>query len=284
VTADRREVAGLALARLDGQTRRPDLVVVSAPEARHVDPLTRTTYPLTFAFGARGCTAQRNRALDLVAAQKAEIVVFLDDDFVPAQDYLQRVEQAFARHPDWSVLTGHVVADGVKGPGIGFAAAAALLDGACLADRSGHDAITRAGAYGCNMAYRAAAIGALRFDERLPLYGWQEDTDFSRRVARGQPVIRLHALRGVHLGVKGGRVSGVRFGYSQIVNPVYLVRKGTASTRWATALIVRNMLANAALCLRPEAHVDRPGRLRGNLIAVGHLLRGRIEPEYIVQL
>ena len=141
-----------------------------------------------------------------------------------------------------------------------------------------------AGTYGCNMAFRVVDIAGHRFDERLPLYGWQEDTDFSRRVARGRPILRLHGLRGVHLGVKRGRVSGVRFGYSQIVNPLYLVRKGTGTGRWAANLIGRNVLANAALSLRPEPEVDRFGRLKGNLIAAGHLLRGRCDPEFILRL
>ena len=96
--------------------------------------------------------------------------------------------------------------------------------------------------------------------------------------------MRLHGLRGVHLGVKRGRVSGVRFGYSQIVNPLYLVRKGTGTGRWAANLIARNVLANAALSLRPEPHVDRRGRLKGNLIAAGHLIRGRCDPELMLRL
>ncbi len=29
------------------------------------------------------------------------------------------------------------------------------------------------------------------------------------------------------MGVKGGRISGDRLGYSQIVNPLYMLRKGT---------------------------------------------------------
>jgi hypothetical protein len=88
----------------------------------------------------------------------------------------------------------------------------------------------------------------------------------------------------VHLGVKRGRVSGVRFGYSQIANPLYLVRKGTGTGRWAANLIVRNVVANAALSLRPEPHIDRLGRLKGNLIAAGHLMRGRCDPEFIARL
>jgi hypothetical protein len=36
-----------------------------------------------------------------------------------------------------------------------------------------------AGAYGAKMSMRATQIGYLRCDERLILYGWQEDIDFT---------------------------------------------------------------------------------------------------------
>jgi GT2 family glycosyltransferase len=284
VTADRRAVLGQALVHLEGQTRRPDLVVVSAPDPAHVDEAAVTSYPLRHVFGARGCTAQRNRALDSGHTRGAGIVVFFDDDFVPADDYLERAEAAFARHPEWAVMTGQVLADGIKGPGLSFQEAHDILAGAPDGDPERHESMAPAGAYGCNMAFRAADIAGHRFDERLPLYGWLEDTDFSRRVAGGRPIVRLHGLRGVHLGVKRGRVSGVRFGYSQVVNPLYLVRKGTGTGRWAANLIGCNLLANAALSLRPEPHVDRRGRLKGNLIAAGHLMRGRCDPEFIMRL
>jgi GT2 family glycosyltransferase len=284
VTANRKSVLDQALAHLEGQTRRPDLVVVSAPDPSHVDEPASTSFPLRYVFGASGCTAQRNRALDSEYARDAEIVVFFDDDFVPAADYLERAEAALVRHPDWTVMTGHVLADGIKGPGLSFEQARDILARAPEGEPARHEGMAPAGAYGCNMVFRVADIAGQRFDERLPLYGWQEDTDFSRRVARGRPIVRLHGLRGVHLGVKGGRVSGVRFGYSQIVNPLYLVRKGTGTGRWAAKLIFRNVVANVALSLRPEPHVDRLGRLKGNLLAAGHLLRGRCDPEFIMRL
>lgn len=286
VTANRRAILREALAHLEDQTRQPDLVLVSAPDATHADEAAATRYPLRHVFGASGCTAQRNRALEAEPARDADMVVFFDDDFVAAPDYLRRAEDAFARHPEWSVLTGQVVADGIKGPGLSFEMARAILAAAPDPDLDPdlHESMAPAGAYGCNMAYRAADIAGHRFDERLPLYGWQEDTDFSRRVARGRPIVRLPGLRGVHLGVKRGRVSGVRFGYSQVANPLYLVRKGTGTGRWAVTLIARNVLANAALSLRPEPEVDRLGRLKGNLIAAGHLIRGRCNPEFITQL
>lgn len=284
VTADRTATLGQALAHLGTQTRLPDLLVVSAPDERHVDRSVSVPFPLVYLFGARGCTAQRNRALDDEALRGADIVVFLDDDFLAAPDYLARVESAFAGHEDWAVLTGRVVADGIKGPGLSFERGIELLAAADDDDPGGHDDMAPAGAYGCNMAFRAADIRQHRFDERLPLYGWQEDTDFSRLVARGRPIVRLHGLRGVHLGVKRGRVSGVRFGYSQIANPIYLTKKGTGTRRWAARLMGSNVLANVALSFRAERDVDRLGRLRGNLIAVGHWIRGRLDPEYILRL
>ncbi len=284
VTADRRATLGQALTHLEDQTRRPDLVIVSAPDATHVDETAVTSYPLRYVFGATGCTAQRNRALDSEHARGTEIVVFFDDDFVPAADYLERAEAAFAHYPEWTVMTGHVLADGIKGPGLNLEQARAILADAADGEPKRFEYMAPGGAYGCNMVFRADDIGEHRFDERLPLYGWQEDTDFSRLVARGRPIVRLHSLRGVHLGVKRGRVSGVRFGYSQIANPLYLVRKGTGTGRWAANLIVRNVVANAALSLRPEPHIDRLGRLKGNLIAAGHLMRGRCNPEFIARL
>jgi GT2 family glycosyltransferase len=140
------------------------------------------------------------------------------------------------------------------------------------------------GAYGCNMSIRMSAIGELRFDERLPLYGWQEDVDFTSQLrARGR-VVRVNALRGVHLGVKAGRINGMRFGYSQVANPLYLIRKGTLPTGFAMRLMIRNLAANLARSLWPESHIDRRGRLRGNLLAISHLMIGRLEPEYILRM
>jgi hypothetical protein len=46
----------------------------------------------------------------------------------------------------------------------------------------------------------------------------------------------------------------------------------------------RNILANLVRSLWSESYIDRRGRLRGNLIAIAHVLSGRIEPEYILKL
>ena len=76
----------------------------------------------------------------------------------------------------------------------------------------------------------------------------------------------------------------MRLGYSQIINPVYIVLKGNMSFAYAFRLAARNVLANLVKSIRPESYVDRRGRLRGNLIGMLHLVTGRLTPEYILEL
>ena len=52
---------------------------------------------------------------------------------------------------------------------------------------------------------------------------------------------------------------------------------------FALPLMLRNLAANLVRSLRPEPWVDRRGRLRGNLLAIGHVLSGRIEPEHVLK-
>ena len=134
------------------------------------------------------------------------------------------------------------------------------------------------------MSVRSSLIGQLRFDERLVLYGWQEDIDFTSQLRQSGKVVCVHDIRGVHLGVRAGRVSGERFGYSQVANPIYLIRKGTVPAAFALRLLFRNIAANLIYSLKPESFIDRRGRLRGNLKALCHATLGRVEPEYILKL
>jgi hypothetical protein len=119
------------------------------------------------------------------------------------------------------------------------------------------------------MVYRASAIGSCRFDERLRLYGWQEDVDFAASLSSRGRIVKTFAFSGVHQAVKYGRTSGVRLGYSQVVNPLYLVR---------------NVLANHLKTFKPEPRIDRAGRMKGNWIAFRDLMLGRLMPERIEAL
>jgi glycosyltransferase involved in cell wall biosynthesis/GT2 family glycosyltransferase len=273
------------LNRLKLQTRAPDIVCVSGVEESDVTAArTATGLPLRIAFGPGGLTAQRNTAVRDVL-DDADAIVFFDDDFLPARSWLERAEQILSRHPRVVGIDGHTLADGADGAGIAIAAAERLLDAAdssvdardCKAEPTGS-------LYGCNMAFRASVFKRLAFDEQLPLYGWLEDHDFSCRARALGPLVSSAALRGVHLGLKSGKTSGVKFGISQMINPIHLWRKGATSGTDAARLLLSPLVSNLFKAVSPEPYVDRRGRLRGNLMGLGYLLTGRADPMIVTRI
>jgi hypothetical protein len=232
-------------------------------------------------MGEMGLTKQRNAALRNLP-ENVSIVAFFDDDFLPHPRWIEVVERTFQTHPDIVVVTGNVIADGIKGPGYTFEQAEDLIKN--FTPTSTNWIIEPRLPYGCNMAFRRSAIKNIWFDERLVLYGWQEDRDFGARVAKQGRAVQVGAALGVHLGAKTGRGSGVRLGYSQIANPIYLYRKGTMALTAVVDHIFRNMASNLVRAIAPESYIDRLGRLRGNFLAMADVLRGRILPERAAQL
>jgi GT2 family glycosyltransferase len=282
-TLGRREVLRQTLEHMSLQTRLPDKVIVSATCPEDVCDFNIPGMTIETLFGSKGSCSQRNRALD-TALLSSDVITFMDDDFLADPNYFKGLEAAFIAHPDWSVIGGHVIADGVGSQGFSFAEGVRILNDFAKHSGRAPTVTDHPGAYGCNMSVRAANVGDVRFDERLPLYGWQEDIDFTAQLKRFGRVVSTTAIYGVHLGVKSGRVSGLRFGYSQITNPIYLLRKGTVPPAFALKLLSRNFVANIMGSIRPEPWVDRRGRLKGNLLAIRHVMTGRVEPEYILDL
>ncbi len=286
-TIGRAPILKQTLMEIAGQTRAPDAVIVCATGDADVAGAVFPGDGTRLLFSSPGLPRQRNAILD--AAHDCDIVLFLDDDFLIAADYVARTLEAFAASPRLAVATGTVLADGIGGPGITAAEGRAILAadaGTTAATPSGQPAFC---GYGCNMAVRMSLVHAhrIRVNERLPLYGWQEDVDFTRRLGAYGSIVRLEDARGVHLGTKTGRGSGLRLGYSQVANPVHLAlsSKGRAYPyAYALNRIARNMSANILRSARPERYVDRRGRLRGNFIALGDLLTGRIRPERALDL
>jgi GT2 family glycosyltransferase len=213
---------------------------------------------------------------------RSDVVLFLDDDFVMEPGYVAAIEALFTEDPGLAGITGNLVADGVRHGGFTVEQALALI----ARDAAGLDpkVIPRTALYGCNMAVRMSLARELRFDEALPLYGWQEDIDFTMRLARRGRLISSGRVTGVHLGVRGGRTSGRRLGYSQIANIVYLLRKGTIPTWLAARLLGQNFASNVLRALWPEPHIDRAGRLAGNMRALADLVLGRIDPRKIERM
>jgi hypothetical protein len=173
----------------------------------------------------------------------------------------------------------------VKRGGLTEARAVGFLDGSTPPEAhwaSGSDERETTAVYGCNMAFLDTVIREIRFDENLPLYGWQEDRDYTGMARRMGPVIYFPKCEGVHLGVGRGRTSGLRFGYSQTANPLYLMKKGTIGYKIGIRFIVRALAANLALGLRNHSLVDYRGRLQGNMRALRDVILGCSHPSRIM--
>lgn len=278
-TVGRATILAPVLDRLRQQTRLPDCVIVSAVTPEDVVGTEASPLCPEVIYGPKGLCAQRNRALAAVDGQ-ADIVLFFDDDFLPANDYLAEMVALFEEQPDLVGVDGHVIADGATNAGYSFDDGLRILAGDV---RPVPPIIShRIALYGCNMAIRVDAARDLSFDERLPFYGWLEDIDFTHRLSKRGTLIKSSRLAGVHLATKGGRTSGLRFGYSQVANPIYMWRKGSIPTGLALTQTMRNIASNAVRSIRPESYVDRRGRLRGNLLGLFDLLTARLDPERIL--
>ncbi|HEY2927878.1 glycosyltransferase family 2 protein [Piscinibacter sp.] len=285
-TAGRREQMALTLAQIARQRRLPERIVICPAGADDYDERASALVacPVEVVHGPRGLTAQRNAIL--AACGQADVVIFMDDDYYPAPDYVAQVLSLFVAHPDIVVATNHPVVDGASGPGVPHDEAVRIVDALPAAAQAVPHIKETYGGYGCNMAVRLAPARehAILFDANLPLYGWLEDIDFSRRMAAHGRIANCSSLRGVHLATKRGRTSGLRFGYSQVANPVYLLRKGSLSLSYAAKHIAKNVAKNMAMVAWPESWVDRRGRLKGNWLALRDWLRGELDPARIQRL
>jgi GT2 family glycosyltransferase len=271
------------IAFLAKQTRQPDKIVVAYAEPPDVADAPTLFPHVTFTQTERGLTRQRNAILTL--ARDHDILLFIDDDFYLDPQYLEITERFFLQNPGVVASTGTVLADDVKGPGLTVAQAKSILAASNHA-QAGQKITPTFFAYGCNMCLRLATIRdhKLRFDETLPLYGWYEDWDFSSQITSYGSLVHISNACGVHLSTKVGRCTGVRMGYMQVANPIYLARKGTFPWSCVFRFIIGPCLKNLARSFAPEAHVDRLGRFCGNLTAFRDLLTGTLSPQQIVDL
>ena len=95
-------------------------------------------------------------------------------------------------------------------------------------------------------------------------------------------MVKFEGARMVHLAEQGGRTSGYRLGYSQIVNPLYIARK---AGRIGLRSLVRQYWA--PVLLRNGFSIGRRirrERFVGNLLGIWMLATGRVQPEHILKM
>ena len=293
-TRGRAREVGHLLGNLGAQEVVPAVVVVVGASAADIAVDSSCVPPglnVVFRVAASpGLTSQRNDAVRYLQASRdldcRTTVVFFDDDFRPDARWILECEELFSRDEDIVGLTGNVLADGIHGVSISEDEARAINAAGVQVGSHWACGTTREtlSVYGCNMAFRGSVFQSCSFDEGLPLYAWQEDRDLTGQARRLGRVLYYDPCKGVHLGVSGARTSGVRLGYSQIANLVYLCKKGTVEARTASRFIVTSLLSNIYHSVFPKAKFDHRGRLRGNLLAIVDCALGRSNPGKILQL
>ncbi len=281
-SAGRPQLLAEVVRSLESQTLAQFTRIVSVPDDRSL-PDDDSLSAWTVVTGARGLALQRNAALDALG-DDVDVVFFFDDDAVVREDYLANALRFFREHPHVIGITGRVLIDGA----VSGEVAADLADRALADSRrrplTGGWRSTRE-LYGCNFAVRVSASAGLRFDGRLPLYSWLEDHDFARRLMRLGILAEVDDAVIVHRAASsGGRQAHTRLGYSQMMNPIYIWRKGTFPAWLAVREIFRPTSKNVVFSIVGPQSRWRRERLSGNMLALRDALRGRITPERITEL
>lgn len=279
-TVGRCETTRRTVEFLTRQTLPPHRILVVGAQRSDIAGVCETTPNCEAILSEKGLCRQRNAGLRAVSSD-TDIVIFFDDDFLPSPEYLAETARIFADRPEIVGITGNLLADGIHSGGFSFEEAAAIV---AKETPGARHLRPRKALYGCNMAMRWSAIHDMCFDENLPFYGWQEDVDFTYRLSERGLLVSSPSVTGVHMGVKSGRTSGLRLGYSQVANIVYLHRKGTMQPGLGRKLLIQNVGSNLLRGIWPEPHIDRRGRLKGNFLALADLFRDEVDPRRIERL
>jgi len=271
------------------QRRRPAEILIVTPGEQHVLPETLAMPGVRLVIGPLGLPSQRNAGLDRVNAE-CDLVAFFDDDIELSESYLEEMAKLFAENPDIRVASGRLLHDGGRSTIITRPQARQMCldhDAHCLCSKGAANFRRANSAYGCNMIVRHAAARNVRFDEGLPLYAWLEDRDYSHRATKGgHPPVEFPRAIAVHLGARSGRIGGVRMGFSEIINPIYLWNKNrTFPLHYIIVQYwLRCVVGNVLGILTRDSEYDRPGLLRGNLIGFRYLISGSWDPKYIAEI
>ena len=250
--------------QLHSQTRPPDHIFVVGSHPDDLTPLDRSDSRLTCLLGRKGRAARFNDAI-MAADESYRYLVFFDDDFLPSRFWIEQALDLFNSSPDMIGISGQIVAGGADRRGVCPDDAQVIIDVRDGFPIESPSLDPRFGLVGSNLAVRHAAVGDVWFDETLPVGSWLADADFCARIAQRGRVGRAPQIYGVKMNPRLYREAGRRIGLAQILNAAHLARKGSFSYSFTARFMARTIFANALLSFSPESHIDRGGRLLGNL-------------------
>jgi glycosyltransferase involved in cell wall biosynthesis len=257
------------------QKVQPDEIIISVVDEFDVSPFI-TNSKLKVIYAKLGSCPQRNAGIQMLD-NRCALVSFLDDDLELGVDYFEQVKSFFIQNHTVVGVNGNILMEGCSRE-----KAQAMLQNV---SHSYSDMTPMAikSLYGCNMHFRREAIGQEIFDERLSLYGWLEDFDFSIRVGQNGNLYCVPQAVLCHLKEPTGRMNNRKFGFAQIMNPFYLSNKNTISfldflRRHLIPCTISNFLK-----LLTFSKIGRD-RFSGNIFAFIDIILGRCSPEDVSKL
>lgn len=270
------------------QTLRPHQTIVVVPSTQDL-PRKVWVDDIQYIVGPHGLTSQRNRGIEVIP-NTVKYVGFFDDDFEPRPDYLEQAVAFMDANESVMGISGRVLAHG----GIGRRESRKLM-ASSPGGEEGKGVFFSTGKHhilhGCNMVIRRGVLNYEKFDENLPLYSYGEDYDLSIRLERHGLVGKFDGCIGVHLELPGGRVREILRGYSFVANNWYFLKKGVMHLprRWAwirfwSVCVGKSLFTSLWHLLKGDRSIDWSERLKGHLLALHDILRGRSSPERITKI
>ena len=113
------------------------------------------------------------------------------------------------------------------------------------------------------------------------------ETDFVARNELFQGLVKMIANVGLTVGADVEKIKRAKVGSLSVEDAIAdtISKVGeNMSLRRASFLIFKNIVANAAKSAFPEEYIDRWGRLKGNMIGLLHVAKGKLDPMYALKL
>jgi GT2 family glycosyltransferase len=267
------------------QSWRPNRVVIAVIKPGDCDIAPYEFDNVRVILARKGLSAQLNDAVSLLG-DEVEYVCFFDDDVVLVDDYIEKMVGFMQRRADIVALSGHAFRDGGLS---GDEARHLVKTPPAVRELEFKNSGKHWVLYGCNMVIRRHVFLKEKFDERFVLYAWMFEIEMTYRLLAYGKVGRYAGGQLIHLKVQSGRISGVKFGYTQLVNRWYLALRPSLKGRrfyilcWAAYWIMRSTVENFIFQItrKNDPYIDYAGRFRGNLRAWYDLFQGKVCPERI---